>query len=151
MTGLGDKVQQLIEPVLIAMGYELVGIEFRAGGRSSLLRVYIDHAEGIGLDDCEKVSHQVSGILDVEDPLPGQYTLEVSSPGFDRPLFTKEHFQRFAGARAKLRLSSPCQGRRRLDGILVEVRGGNVVIREREDQIEVPLAAIESARLVPET
>lgn len=152
MAGYAERVQELIEPVLGAMGYELVGVSHRASDRRALLRIYIDAPDGITVDDCERVSRQVSGILDVEDPLPGEYTLEVSSPGLDRPLFKADHYARFAGHPAQLRLRRLWNGRRRLDGTLGGIREGQVILLEgeTETEIEIPLELIESARLKPQ-
>jgi len=129
------------------MGYELVGIEFRANPRNSLLRIYIDKPEGVSVDDCALVSHQVSGVLDVEDPIPGRYTLEVSSPGLDRPIFKASDYDRFAGERIRVRLQGLYEGRRRVLGVLRGLRGDSVVIEENGVEIEVPLGQIEKANL----
>ena len=120
MQPVDSTLTQLARRVVEPMGYELVGVEyFQRGGGASTLRVYIDHARGITLDDCAAVSHQLSGVLDVEDPLPGHYDLEVSSPGLDRPLVFPEHFARFAGQRIKVRLAEKIEGRRKLEGVLL--------------------------------
>lgn len=144
------RLYGLIRPVVEALGYELVGIEYAAGSRSGLLRVYIDGAEGIGVEDCRRVSHQVSGVLDVEDPIPGHYNLEVSSPGLDRPLFEPEHFDRFAGQTVRVRLRSPREGRRNFKGLLQGITGDQVVLAEDGEEVRLPFAEIERARLVPE-
>jgi ribosome maturation factor RimP len=112
--------------------------------------VYIDHQNGITIDDCERVSHQLSGLLDVEDLVRGQYNLEVSSPGLDRPLFTIEHFEQFRHQKAKVKLSLPIEGRRKFTGIIHGVKDGNVVLEVDEQQIELPFNTIEKANLVPE-
>lgn len=146
-----NRLTSLVREVIEPMGYELVGIDFFGrGGRRALLRVYIDQAQGITLDDCTAVSHQLSGVLDVEDPIAGEYDLEVSSPGLDRPLFTPEHFIRFRGHRARIKLTAKRDGRRHLEGILGELLDGNLRLEIEGGQIELPLAAVESARLVPE-
>lgn len=140
----------MLEPVVVAMGYELVGIEYHGRGRHGLLRIYIDKPEGITVDDCSAVSHQVSGVLDVEDPIPGRYSLEISSPGLDRPLFKAGHFERFAGETVKLRLSAPRNGQRKFEGLLMGMRDDDVVLRmEDGSELGLPLKDIESARLVP--
>ncbi len=133
------------------MGYELLGVDFlpRGGGRA-LLRVYIDQAEGITLDDCAAVSHQLSGVFDVEDPVAGEYDLEVSSPGLDRPLFTREHYARFRGCRARIRLRTKQDGRRNFEGILGDIQDEVVCLEVEGHRIDLPLAVVESARLVPE-
>lgn len=144
------RLQELIEPVVTALGYELVGVVYVPQGRHSLLRIYIDSASGIALEDCERVSHQVSGVLDVEDPVTGQYQLEVSSPGLDRPLFSVEHFVRFTGRRAKLRLHTPQNGRRNFTGVLTGVRDGQIVIVDDGTEFALPFDNIDKAQLVPE-
>jgi ribosome maturation factor RimP len=142
---------RILAAVVETMGYELVGVEFHPRHANSLLRVYIDSENGITLDDCQRVSHQVSGVLDVEDPIAGQYTLEVSSPGLDRPLFDATHFDRFAGSQVRVQLRELLVGRRKLVGRLLGMRGGDVVIVDSEGrEWRVPLEQIEKARLVPE-
>ena len=141
------RLEQLIEPAVRALGYELVGIEHLSQGRHSLLRIYIDSPDGIGLEDCEKVSHQVSGVLDVEDPIHGQYDLEVSSPGLDRPLFSPEHFVKYAGSTVKVRLQTPIAGQRNLTGVLQGMRGTDVVIMENGVEHLLPHSAIAKAHL----
>ena len=144
-------IGDMLEPGIRSLGYELVGVEFQTGGKGGgLLRVYIDSENGISADDCQKVSYQVSGLLDVEDPIPGHYTLEVSSPGLDRLLFRAEDFDRFAGQLVKLRLVYPMEGQRRFKGRLTGMRGENVVIVEDDTEISLPFDQIEQARLVPE-
>ena len=139
--------RRVVEP----MGYELVDVEFfQRGAGGATLRIYIDHERGITLDDCTAVSHQLSGVLDVEDPLPGHYDLEVSSPGLDRPLVFPEHFARFAGSRVRIRLAEKLDGRRKLDGLLQGCEAGVVRLDAEGRRWEIPLAVIESARLVPE-
>ncbi len=144
------NLQKLLGPVITAMGYELVGIEYLPRPRNALLRIYIDKEGGVDLDDCQRVSYQVSGVLDVEDPIPGRYTLEISSPGLDRPLFTAEHFARFAGCRVKVRLNVPLEGRRNFTGVLQGVKAGNVVLDDDGREICLPLDRVEQARLVPD-
>jgi len=146
-----SRLTNLARGAVEPMGYELVGVElFQRGGGASTLRVYIDHPRGITLDDCESVSHQLSAVLDVEDPIPGHYDLEVSSPGLDRPLVFPEHFQRFLGHRVKVRLAEKIDGRRNLDGVLVGAEVQCIRLRVEERDWEVPLVSLESARLVPE-
>jgi ribosome maturation factor RimP len=145
-----DKVRRPVEAAVRGLGYELVGVEYLPQGRRSLLRVYIDSPEGVTVDDCERVSHQVSGVLDVDDPIHGQYVLEVSSPGLDRPLFTAEHFRRFAGNRVRLRISPPLEGRRNFTGLLKGMQDETVVLVHEDGEWEIPLNYVEQARLVPE-
>lgn len=144
------KVRALVEPVVSSLGYELVGVEFVMQGRSGLLRVYIDNEDGITLDDCQRVSHQLSGVLDVEDVIKGQYQLEISSPGLDRPLFTKEHFERFTGHMAKVRLTVPRNGQRKFRGTLNGVENDQVKLDVDGEEILLPLGTIDKANLIPE-
>ncbi|MEJ2343866.1 MAG: ribosome maturation factor RimP [Gammaproteobacteria bacterium] len=150
MKRVPDQLTDLLEPAIAALGYELVGIEYRRQPKNNLLRVYIDQDSGITLEDCEQVSHQLSGVLDVEDPIKGHYTLEVSSPGLDRPLFKAEHFERFAGNKVRVRTGAPHQGRRNWTGVLRGLEGDDVVVEVDGDEIRLPLDSIEQARLVPE-
>ncbi|HEC17166.1 MAG TPA: ribosome maturation factor RimP [Sedimenticola sp.] len=151
MRSAPESLSRLIRQVVESMGYELVGVELLTGKKAgALLRVYVDREEGITLDDCAAVSHQVSGLLDVEDPIKENYDLEVSSPGLDRPLFYKEHYERFAGRKARIRLRAMLHGRRRYEGVLAGVRDNEILLEVEGEQVELPLDQIETARLVPE-
>ena len=143
------ELRKLIEPAVTALGFELVGVEF-IRARHGVLRVYIDHENGIGVNDCKAVSHQVSGLLDVEDPIRGEYSLEVSSPGLDRPLFQARDFERFAGHEINLRLLAPVDGQRKFKGTLAGMRDDHVVIRMDDEELLVRLDEIDQARLVPD-
>lgn len=143
------RVKKMIEPAVNALGYELLGVEHHAAPKRSLLRVYIDSEAGIGVDDCERVSYQVSGILDVEDPIAGTYDLEVSSPGLDRPLFEPSHFARHHGSQVRIRLAWPLDGRRSFRGVLRGYQDGNILVEVDGAEQALPLARIGSARLVP--
>lgn len=147
MAAIEDRLTELLEPTVEAMGYELVCVEFQRHS-GNILRLYIDHPDGISLDDCATVSHQASGILDVEDPITAEYNLEVSSPGVDRPLRKPEHYQRFAGEQAELRLFAPVNGRRKLLGILEGLQEQNVVLQAEDETYHVPLNQIASAKLI---
>jgi len=145
------KIGAMIEPSLDALGYELVGVEYTAQGKHSLLRIYIDTEEGVDVNDCQKASQQISGVLDVEEPLSGQYTLEVSSPGIERPLFTAAHFERFAGERAEVRMHTPIDGQRKFVGQLAGVEDNKVLLNlENEESISLSLVDIDKAKLKPE-
>ena len=144
-----ERLIALIEPPLAALGFELADLDVHAG-RRGLLRIYIDRATGVTLDDCERVSEQLGAWLDVEDPLPGSYVLEVSSPGFDRRLRTIAHFARFAGERAKLELRDAREGRRNLTGKLAGTEAGRVLIDVDGEVWRVPLNDIAMARLAPQ-
>ncbi|MGB5833460.1 MAG: ribosome maturation factor RimP [Thiohalocapsa sp.] len=151
MQAANPAVTALIETVVGPMGYEPVGVEFVQGpAGSAVLRVYIDHEDGIKLEDCETVSRQLSSVFDVEDPIPGRYDLEVSSPGLDRPLFKIEHFDRFSGERARIRLVSKLDGRRRFEGVLAGTDGSRVLLDADGERLELPHELIETARLIPE-
>jgi len=144
-----EQLQAMLAPVVEALGYECWGIEFISQGRHSLLRVYIDHANGIQVDDCEKVSRQVSGVLDVEDPISSEYTLEVSSPGMDRPLFTLEQFAKHTGEQVKIKLRSPFEGRRNFQGLLKGVEEQDVIVQADEHEYLLPVDSIEKANIIP--
>ena len=142
-----QRLLELLEPPLDALGYELVDLDVRVG-RRGLLRVFIDKENGVNLADCEFVSGQLSAFLDVEDPLPGRYVLEVSSPGLDRPLRTLEHFRRFRDRRAKVRLREPRENRRMLNGRLLGIRDESIVMDVDGEIWRLQPAEIASARLV---
>lgn len=150
MATASDKLVQIIEPAVTALGFELIGVEYLAQGRHSLLRVYIDHEDGITVDDCGEVSHQVSAVLDVEDPIRGEYTLEVSSPGLDRPLFTLEHYVRFTDNLAEIRLHAPMDGRRKFKGRIVGVEEDEVIVEVDGETFRLAFGNIEKANLVHE-
>jgi ribosome maturation factor RimP len=149
VTIANDELQAVIEPAVESLGYELVDLEVKVGGRDGLVRVFIDQPDGIGLDDCEAVSRQVSAVLDVEDPIPGHYTLEVSSPGLDRPLTKREHFERFAGEDVRIRLRTPIEGRRNFRGAIRAVHDDSIDVEVDGQSHTLPIATIASARLVP--
>lgn len=142
-------LERLLSEPVESLGYELVDIDYSASGRG-LLRVYIDLPGGITLDDCERVSRQLSAFLDVEDPIPGSYMLEVSSPGMDRRLRRPEHFRRFLGAEVKVELNAPKEGRRRFRGELKEAEEDHIVVEVDGVSWELPLEAIGTAKLVPD-
>lgn len=144
-----EQLQGILGPVVEALGYQCWGIEFISQGKHSLLRVYIDHVDGILVEDCEKVSRQISGVLDVEDPITSEYTLEVSSPGMDRPLFTLEQFAAHAGEQVKIRLRSPYEGRRNFQGLLQGIEDQDVVVRVEEHEYLLPIDLIDKANIIP--
>lgn len=144
-----EQLQALLAPVVEALGYQCWGIEFLSQGRHSLLRVYIDHENGILIDDCEKVSRQISGVLDVEDPITSEYTLEVSSPGMDRPLFRLEQFAAHAGELVKIKLRSPYEGRRNFQGLLRGVEEQDVVVLVEDHEYLLPIDLIDKANIIP--
>ena len=165
-----DALMRLLEPPIEALGYELVDVEFAREGRGGVLRIFIDRRTqggtplvekadgrapdsgmpGITVDDCARVSHVVGQVLDVEDPIKGNYTLEVSSPGFDRILRKREHFERFVGERIFAELKLPIDGRRRFAGVLKSVAADSIVVEVDGQGISLPLERIQKARLRPE-
>ena len=148
----GDQVlKQLLQPVVEALNCELWGIDMQTGGKTKLLRIFIDRDEvGVGIDDCERVSRQASAILDVEDVIAGEYILEVSSPGMDRPLYEVDHYDRYLGEEISLRLRFPYEGRRNFKGLLKAVEGDEVVVVVTDNEFLFPVEGIEKANLVPQ-
>ncbi|HCM62912.1 MAG TPA: ribosome maturation factor RimP [Morganella sp. (in: Bacteria)] len=148
LSTLEQKLTEMVTAPVEALGFELVGLEF-IRGRVSTLRIYIDSDEGITVDNCADVSHQVSAVLDVEDPITVVYNLEVSSPGMERPLFTAEHYQRFTGEEASLTLRIAMQNRRRWQGIIKAVDGEMITVTvDGKDEV-FALGNIQKANLVP--
>lgn len=148
MANREEQLEGLFGPVIRAMGYELWGLEYVGQGRHSLLRVYLDKEGGIDVEDCALVSRQLSGILDVEDPISGEYTLEVSSPGLERPLFTLEHFRQYRGHQVKVRLRQSFDNRRNFTGLLREVEDEEVKLVIGDEEFSLPFELIEKANLV---
>lgn len=144
---LRERLIALIEPLLARLGYELVELEHSAGRSQAVLRLFIDRPAGVGIGDCERVSREVAALLDVEDPIPTAYTLEVSSPGFDRVLRTAAHFERFVGSRVFVELKAPRSGRRRYTGVLQAVSGSGIELEVDRQKVEVPFGEIGKARL----
>lgn len=145
-----DELGNMLEPTVERLGYELADLEVRLSGKGGLIRITIDKPDGIDLDDCEKVSHAVSAMLDVEDPMAGEYNLEVSSPGLDRKLTKVEHFQRFEGETVKITMRFPIEGRRRFRGKLLSSNDENIVVEVDGVSHSLPLARLDTARLVPD-
>jgi ribosome maturation factor RimP len=145
-----ENLTAMLEPAIEAMGFELTDLELNLGHGHGVLRLFIDSEQGIGLEDCEAVSHQVSGLLDVEEPIAVDYRLEVSSPGLDRKLVKPEHFDRFIGHQIKTRLKRLIEGHRRVKGQLLARDGETVLVRSENETIAILLSDIEVARLVPE-
>ena len=165
-----DALMRLLEPPIEALGFELLELELVQAGRGGTLRIYIDRASGseappasespptdgspsqggISVDDCAAVSHAVGQILDAEDPIKGHYTLEVSSPGLERVLRKRAHFERFVGERVFVELKLPIEGRRRFAGTLKAVLGAAIVVEVDGREHELPLERIQKARLRPE-
>jgi ribosome maturation factor RimP len=150
MAVANSELKQLLGPVVEALGCELWGIELQAGGKTKLLRLYIDHVEnGVGVDDCERVSRQASAVLDVEDAINGEYILEVSSPGMDRPLYELSQYEQFIGEDISLRLRFPYEGRRNFKGRLSGVDDDEIVLVVADHEFLFPVEGIEKANVVP--
>jgi ribosome maturation factor RimP len=146
---LRDTLAALVRPVVEGLGYELWDLEYAAGRGDGLVRVYIDATAGVTVDDCARVSRAVSARLDEEDPVPGHYTLEVSSPGFERTLRTAGQFARFVGENVYVELSEPLEGRRRYKGPLRAADGETVEVEVDGQRRVLPIAAIRKAHLAP--
>jgi ribosome maturation factor RimP len=154
-----DALMRLLEPPVEALGFELVDVEFAQAGRGGVLRIFIDRTgaagaagrdSGVTVDDCAAVSHAVSEALEAVDPIKGNYTLEVSSPGFDRVLRKRAHFERFLGERIFAELKLPIEGRRRFVGKLKSIEGDSIVVEVDGRAHDLPLERIQKARLRPE-
>jgi ribosome maturation factor RimP len=144
---LRERLIALIEPVLARLGYELVELEYAAGRTQAVVRLFIDTSAGITVDDCERVSRDVAALLDVDDPIPTAYTLEVSSPGFDRVLRTPAHFERFVGERVFVELKAPRAGRKRYTGVLQVASATGIELEVDKQKVEVRFEEIGKARL----
>jgi len=150
MASIQERLTQMFEPVAAALGCELWGVEYMTQGRRALLRVYIDKEDGVGVEDCERVSRQVSSVLDVEDPIQSEYTLEVSSPGMDRPLFKLKQFEASVGETVAVRLRLPFEGRRKFTGLLKGVENEEVVLEVDNEEYVLPYELIDKANIVPQ-
>lgn len=144
-----DDLKNIIEPTVTAMGFLLWGVDYVPSGRFSTLRIYIDHEQGISVDHCAEVSRQISAVLDVEDPIAGHYSLEVSSPGMDRPLYSLDQFAACAGEWAEIRLRQPFENRRKFKGVILGVEQDEVVLQVADEEFLLPAATIERARIIP--
>lgn len=149
MTGLERQLTEMLESAVVASGYELVGLEFIRAGEHSTLRIYIDHENGITVEDCAEVSHQVSAVLDVEDPISVAYSLEVSSPGLDRPLFKPAHYEQFIGQEVNVVLKMAVANRRKWKGEIHSVDGEAITLTVDGQQEEFALSNISKANLIP--
>ena len=144
------ELNALLQPLVEELGYEFVGLEYSSNPKQAVLRIYIDHEGGVDLDDCSKVSHELAGLLDVEDPISGHYNLEISSPGLDRLLFTREQFARFTGQQAQVSLYAPEAGRRNFKGRILGVAADNLKMEQDGVEIALNFNNIAKARLVPD-
>jgi len=144
------KLTALLRPLVEELGYEFVGLEHGSNPKNPALVVYIDRPEGIAIEDCERVSREAAALLDVEDPIPGHYSLEVSSPGLDRPLFTADHYRRFIGEEARVTVYAPVAGRRKFRGEILGCDDDGVRLRQDGAEVVLELGNIAKARLVPD-
>jgi len=149
LTKQEQRLTELLTPTVEAAGFELLGVEFVSAGRHSTLRLYIDHPEGVNVDNCALVSREVGAILDVEDPIPNEYNLEVSSPGLDRPLFTSEHFAKVVGQKIEVKLAIPQDGRRRFKGALIAIEDDMLVIEVDGKPYRLLMDNVDKANVVP--
>ena len=151
-----DHVRAIVERVIGSQGLELWDLEFLGGGKSRMLRIFIDKPEGVTHEDCANVSREVGTILDVEDAVPGAYTLEVSSPGLDRRLRNAADFDRFTGSKVKLQTRELVENQKHFEGRLKGLRDGRLTLeiggtkKHAPRTVEVPLEQVEKANLVPE-
>jgi ribosome maturation factor RimP len=145
-----QRLNHLLQPLVEQLGYEFVGLEYLNNPKQSVLRIYIDGENGVGLEDCETVSREVAALLDVEDPIKGHYNLEISSPGLDRPLFTLEQFEQFTGEKARVTTFAPVDGRRKFKGVIEGVDGAEIRLIVDGEAVELEHANIAKARLVPD-
>jgi ribosome maturation factor RimP len=144
------KLTALLRPLIEDLGYEFVGLEHGSNPKNPALVIYIDRPEGIAIEDCEIVSREVAALLDVEDPIPGHYNLEVSSPGLDRPLFTEAHYRRFVGEEAKVTVYAPVGGRRKFRGEILDCADGRLLLRQDGEEVTLAMDNIAKGRLVPD-
>ncbi|OCH97755.1 ribosome maturation factor RimP [Legionella jamestowniensis] len=145
-----SEIEQLLKPLVEDLGYELWGCDYLSQGKHSLLRIYIDKENGISIDDCERVSKQISALLDVEDPIPGNYSLEISSPGIPRPLFHKEQYKRYIGHDVQVKVFKPVNGSRKLSGTILSVNEDTLLLKIGDEQLEVQFPQIVKANLTGE-
>ncbi|OKY26395.1 MULTISPECIES: ribosome maturation factor RimP [Thalassotalea] len=149
MAKFEDNLTEMLRPAVEAVGKELLGVEFVSAGKHSVLRVFIDHENGIVVDDCAEVSHSVGAILDVEDPISTEYSLEVSSPGLDRPLFSLAHYQAIVGETVNIKLNMPLNGRRKFKGILEKIENDTLVVVVDGESYDIIYSNIDKGNLVP--
>jgi len=161
MSSVQNKLTALIEPVVESLGCELWGLEYMVQGRQATLRIYIEKAadsessddtkkeSGVGLHDCDKVRRQVSSVLDVEDPISSHYTLEVSSPGMDRPLFLLAHYHSSVGEKVSIKLSRKFDDRKNFIGVIAGVEDDEVILRVEEEEYVLPIELIDKANIIP--
>ena len=144
------KLNELLQPLVEDLGYEFVGLEYNSNPKHAVLRIFIDHENGVGIEDCEVVSRETAALLDVKDPIRSQYNLEVSSPGLDRPLFTPAHYIEFAGRKAQVNLFAPQDGRRKFSGPILGADEKSVTIEQDGTEVTLDFGNITKAKLIPD-
>ncbi len=149
MASKQELLEQMVSPVVAALGCELWGLEYLTQGRYTTVRIFIDGLNGVSLDDCERVSRQVSAVFDVEDPIDGEYTLEVSSPGMDRPLYSEAQYARYVGETINVRLRIARDGRRRFKGVITKVENGDVYLQVDNKEVQLSIDTIDKANVEP--
>jgi len=145
-----QKLNELLQPLVEDLGYEFVGLEYNSNPKHAVLRIFIDHDNGVGIEDCEVVSRETAALLDVKDPIRSHYNLEVSSPGLDRPLFTPAHYMEFAGREAQINLFAPLDGRRKFSGPIVSADEHSVKIEQDGIEVSLDFGNITKAKLIPD-
>lgn len=145
-----EGLSAILKPAVERMGYIFWGLRFHGYGQHSVLCIYIDHPDGVTLDDCSTVSDRLEGVLDVEDAIRQSYTLEVSSPGVERPLLNNEHYQLYIGAMIKVRSYTPFNKRKNFTGRLEAANARSIVLKVEEESVDIPYSAIKQGRLVCE-
>ncbi len=144
------KLNNLVQPLVEDLGYEFVGLEHNSNPKQSVLRVYIDQPGGVDVDDCGRVSRELAALLDVEDPIPGHYNLEVSSPGLDRPLFTPKQYADFVGSLVRVNTFAPVDGRRKYKGIILAADDDVISLEQDGEAVEIEFSNVAKGRLVPD-
>jgi ribosome maturation factor RimP len=143
-----DGLEALFEPIVQGLGFDLWGVQLRSSENHAHVKIFIDHEDGITVDNCSDVSHQISGIMDVEDPISVAYTLEVSSPGLDRPLIRRKHFEKYLGKEIKVRLGWPVQERRNFLGTLTKLDEEDITMMVEGELVKFPFNAVKRANLI---
>ena len=145
-----QKLNELLQPLVEDLGYEFIGLEYNPNPKHSVLRIYIDHENGVGIQDCETVSRETAALLDVKDPIRSRYNLEVSSPGLDRPLFTPAHYSEFTGYEVQINMYAPQDGRRKFTGPIVSAGESSVNIEQDGSEVTLQYDNIAKAKLIPD-
>lgn len=145
-----QKLNELLQPLVEDLGFEFIGLEYNPNPKHSVLRIYIDHENGVGIQDCETVSRETAALLDVKDPIRSHYNLEVSSPGLDRPLFTPAHYSEFTGYEVQINLYAPQDGRRKFSGPILSAGESSVNIEQDGSEVTLEYDNIAKAKLIPD-